>query len=578
MTSPSPLLAQHQPHSIVALGCSTAPGLGETKTSADLLQDAGRVASRLPMLPAGQQVLLVFRQDRYAFVVALLACWSRGYSVCLPPNQRGATVTELLESGTTNSGVGVLLHDTGAAGHLSVPEILAARESISPLPDFVPPSPAVRVMTSGTMGSSVAWDKTAQQLFDEIGVLVQTFGIGPGLAYAVTVPPSHLYGLLFGVLLPLTTGGAFTRNTPLLPGEIAATVEETQASVLVTVPAHLRATRSLSRGSLASLATIFSSAGPLPDETARLFIEQHHRPITEIFGSTETGGIAWRQRQLDTAWQPLRSVQIHVTDEQLLVVSSPFTNRSEGPNSSPSFTTSDRVNLLPNGRFEHLGRQDGVVKIGGQRISVPAMEECLMQHPEVEDVAVLALLDEVRGHRLLAAVCAPPQLEDSCRAILASAFELSTLPRRFLFLDRLPREANGKLMRGRLLRLFGLNDAGLALSKTLTPEVERLGNMVHAKVLVPREYIGFSGHFDQYPVMAGATQIQHVVMPVLLAARPSWASPTELKRVKFTGRIEPGDTVDIELALGDNECTFALKKGDKICSSGTLSFGGPTRA
>lgn len=575
MISRCPLLAQHQPHSVVALGCSSVPGLDETKTAGDLALDAARVASRLPVLPPDKQVLLVFRQDRYAFAVALLACWSRGFTVCLPPNQRGATVAELLETGTSR--VGVLLHDTGAAGHLAVPEVLAAREDVSPLRGFEPPSPAVRVMTSGTMGRSVAWDKTAQQLFDEVHVLATTFGVQPGQAYAVTVPPSHLYGLLFGVLLPLSTGGSFTRNTPLLPGEIAATVEQTQASVLVTVPAHLRATRSLSAGSLAPLRTIFSSAGPLPVETARVFTEQHQRPVTEIFGSTETGGIAWRNRLEDAAWQPLESVEIRVTNEQLLVVASPFTNRDDHQSHSATFTTSDRVNLLPNGRFEHLGRQDGVVKIAGQRISVPAMEECLLQLPEVEDVAVLALHDEVRGHRLLAAVCAPPHLEDSCRTLLASQFELSTLPRRFLFLDRLPREANGKLMRSRLLRLFGLNDAGSSLTKSLTPHVQRRENVVRAEVRVPTDYIGFSGHFDQYPVMAGATQIQHLVMPVLLTARPAWAFPTELKRIKFTGRIEPGDTVDVALDLGDNECTFTLKKGDKTCSSGTLCFGGPAR-
>ncbi len=570
MTAAPSLLCRHSPSTWVALGCPNTPGLTESKTCADLLLDAARVAARLPQLSPQQHVLLVFRQDRYAFTVGLLAAWSRGYTVCLPPNQRGATIGELLKQGTPDASIGVLLHDTSAAGHLSVAELLADRADVPPITSPLPPTPAARVMTSGSTGRSVAWDKTGAQLFNEVEVLAGTFGMTSGLVYAVTVPPSHLYGLLFGVLLPLATGSSFTRNTPLLPGEIAATIQDTRAQVLVSVPTHLRAARSLSESSLASLERVFSSAGPLPEETARVFTARHHKPITEIFGSTETGGIAWRHRNADDAWQPLANVAIRVNAEQLLVVSSPFTNHTS---STTEFTTSDRVQMLPNGRFEHLGRQDGVVKIGGQRLSVPAMEECLIQHPEVEDVAIIPLEDDVRGHRLLAAVCGPPHLEEACRVLLSAQFELSTLPRRFVFLDKLPREASGKLMRSRVLRLFGLDDEGTPVTKALTIQSERTANVVRSRVHLPSDYIAFSGHFDQYPVLAGATQIQYVVLPVLRTAMPEWQSPSELRRIKFTGRIEPGDTIDVELLLSEHECQFRLDKGGKPCSSGTLIFG-----
>lgn len=566
-------LSKHAPEGCVALGAPTGP-LSASRSRADLLTDVANVAVRLPQLRDGAQVLLVFRQDRYAFAVALLAVWSRGYTACLPPNQRGATVSELLTPNNRSANIGVLLHDTSAAGHFSVPELLVengAEPRGEPLSHVtLPDSVAVSVMTSGSTGQSVAWNKSASQLLGEVAVLAETFDVQAGLAYAVTVPPSHLYGLLFGVLLPLVTGGAFTRNTPLLPGEIAASVAHAKARVLVSVPTHLRAVRSLAPDSLATVSRVFSSAGPLPEETARAFTSRHQRSITEIFGSTETGGIAWRERRDGAAWRAFGPVQLAVTSEQLLVVTSPFTNTNTSQTNT--FATSDRVNLLPDGKFEHLGRHDGVVKIGGQRISVPAMEDCLMQHPEVEDVAVLALADDVRGHRLLAAVSGAPRLEESCRELLLSQFELSTLPRRFLFLDKLPREANGKLMRSRLLRLFGLDDAGLPLTKSLTIDPRVSERSVRATVCVPHDYIGYSGHFDQYAVMAGAVQLQYLVLPVLRSARPDWTSPSELRRIKFMGRIEPGDTIDIELTLGESDCQFTLKKGDKVCSAGALVF------
>jgi 3-hydroxymyristoyl/3-hydroxydecanoyl-(acyl carrier protein) dehydratase len=181
----------------------------------------------------------------------------------------------------------------------------------------------------------------------------------------------------------------------------------------------------------------------------------------------------------------------------------------------------------------------------------------------------------VRGHRLLAAISGAPGLDESCRELLLAQFEPSTLPRRFLFLDKLPREANGKLMRHRLLRLFGLDDDGASLSRALDFTVTTNEHLVLASTRVPQDYIAYSGHFDQYAVLAGAVQLQHVVMPVLRSVKPNWLHPKELRRIKFMGRIEPGDDLEIELTLRETECEFTLKKRDKVCSAGVLVFDVP---
>lgn len=576
------LLQNHGLESVVATGVDGAQNT--TKTKRCLLQDAAKVAHALPDLPEGQRLLFVFRQDRYAYAAALLGAWSRGYPVCLPPNQRGTTISALLQAGD----VGALLHDTGVSGHFSVPDILSQQLDLPPLTTVVPPEPvAASVMTSGSTGASVAWDKSASQLLLEVTELARTFALGPGLNYCVTVPPSHLYGLLFGVLLPLATGSAFSRSTPLLPGEVAAYVAAHQASALVSVPTHLRALRTLEPSQLASLQHVFSSAGPLPEETARAFVAQHQKPITEIFGSTETGGIAFRKRDQNANWMPFEPVRIGVNEAQCMFVRSPFASQPAAPNANPSlevFQTSDRVRLQPDGTFEHLGRHDGVVKVGGQRVNIPAMEECLLQHPEINDAAVVAVDDEVRGHRLFALVAGLPHLEPACRELLLTEFQPSTLPRRFLFLDRLPRESNGKLMRARVLRLFGFNDEGVALSKSVAYQASAAqpgnthGEQTTTRVLVPHDYYPFCGHFDQYPVLAGAVQIQHLVLPLVHKYRPAFVAPTHLRKVKFTERIEPGDTLEVCLTFSTDAVQFSLNKDGRVCSAGTLAFESETPA
>src|SRR5690606_25252459 len=139
------------------------------------------------------------------------------------------------------------------------------------------------------------------------------------------------------------------RHTPLLPGEIAASVSQSAAQVLVSVPTHLRAARSILPENLRTLRWVFSSAGPLDADTAQSFTQTHAKPIVEIFGSTETGGIAWRRRHEGTNWRPFDKVQLSVVHDNRLAVRSPFTNHplmaSTMNRGSDAFETADQVRL-----------------------------------------------------------------------------------------------------------------------------------------------------------------------------------------------------------------------------------------
>jgi acyl-coenzyme A synthetase/AMP-(fatty) acid ligase len=70
------------------------------------------------------------------------------------------------------------------------------------------------VFTSGSTGPMLAAPKTAASLFGEAHALARSFGIGPGDRIVGSVPPVHIYGLLFTLLLPLACGAAFARETP----------------------------------------------------------------------------------------------------------------------------------------------------------------------------------------------------------------------------------------------------------------------------------------------------------------------------------------------------------------------------
>ncbi len=566
------------------LGEPVAFGGAGAKTAGDLLRDAARVARALPEPSRGSHVLLVANADRYAMAAAWVGILARGHAVALPPNLRRESIFAVQSRPETVA----LLHDTDSGAGLRLADLLERADGGPPLAAPFVPGPGViaTVFTSGTTGPMLAAPKTAAQLYGEARALARTFGIGPGDRVVGSVPPVHIYGLLFTLLLPLVSGAAFARETPHHAESIAHCVAEGGATLLVTVPVQLRALAGLRAGSLAALRSVVSSAGPLPDPVARAFRERHGLAVREVFGSTETGGIAHRERCTEPppAWRPFEGVCVTLAEGDRLAVDSPHL---EAGLPRP-FVTGDVVELLPDGGFRHLGRADGIVKIGGRRISIEAMEEGLRRRPDVADAAVIAVPAEAgRGHQLLAAVSPADCDLAAVRLALLERFEPSTLPRRLVAVPAIPREENGKLQRARVFRLFGLDEKGRPIARALDfgeVEVARGDGAirVRAEIRLPAGWDAFEGHFEGHPVLAGALQIKELVLPVARRVFPDLGDVRALGRVKFTSRIVPEDALTISLERSDvsdgearaseRRLRFDIHRHGELCSSGQLEF------
>ena len=183
----------------------------------------------------------------------------------------------------------------------------------------------------------------------------------------------------------------------------------------------------------------------------------------EIFGSTETGGVAWRRQDGGAGgdpydWTVFDPVKVKVSEDGRLVVRSPFSFRRE-------FVMGDGVELAPDGRrFKLLGRKDRLVKIAEQRVSLPEMEERMKALDGIEDAALIALEGEKgpylgavavvgRSHPLLPA-CGSAKVVLDLRKRLMPIFPKGTVPKRYRFVDELPRNAQGKVQVAALRELF----------------------------------------------------------------------------------------------------------------------------
>ena len=430
----------------------------EPRSWRDLLADVAVLAESLPVNTAPE--VMVACADRYLCAVALLAVWSTGRLAALPPNSREETIDRLCNE----RGISLILHDGGGQGEAGVdvrPRLRGvARPALGTLPPlaFSPERTLVCVHTSGSTGAHVACGKSAAQLLGEAELLVRLWDLGPGTRVLATVPPHHLYGLLFGVLVPLMGGGSLVRATPLHAETIASQAGARQANVLVSVPAHLHALATLSPGALPPLTRIFSSGAALDPATGSAVAKLAGIPVTEVLGSSETGGIAWResggQGRGDGVWQPFPGVEVAPDHDETMRLRSPFLARADG-DAQGWYRGADRIRARPDGRFELLGRADGVVKIGGSRVAVAQIERLLREIPGVADAAVVSVdTPPPRRHELWAAVVAPGLSVAALRAALLKRLEPIAVPRRFRLVAALPREDNGKLVRARLLALF----------------------------------------------------------------------------------------------------------------------------
>lgn len=450
------LLAAGRPHDH-----PVAVHAGQIREWAELTSRVAALARVLEAPPATRWAL--FAADAWAFAVGLLGIWQAGGIAVIPPNGQPGTVKEI---GADVRGI-VTDRPEAFVGAEVIPALGEGRASPPSWRPLEPEAPRLELYTSGTSGSRRVVVKAVAHLDREVASHETRWGGGVGDGQAVaTVSHQHIYGLLFRVAWPLMAGRPFRSETLLHPAEVAAAVGEAGTAYLVSTPAHLRRLAD-STSSLARLATgcrvIFSSGGALARETVDMLARALGGAPIEVFGSTETGGVAWRQQDdaRGPAWTPFEDVRVDVVDDdRRLRVSSPWIAEA-----GRQFTMGDRAEIHADGRFMLGTRTDRVVKIGEKRLALPEMEARLHEHPFVSS-AVLVLLDQ-RGEARLAGAVVPTaegeailrrdgrrSLGTTLRRWLEPHWDRVLLPRVWRFVERLPEDAQGKTSAAALQALF----------------------------------------------------------------------------------------------------------------------------
>ena len=515
----------------------------------------------------------LYSTQSYDFSVGLFALWLSGRTPVIPPMNSPGTVRSLMEN------------VDGLLGHFPLAELILRDPDDEPS-DYthrrIDPSAELVLFTSGSSGEPKAIHKRISQIDAEIATLESLWGADLDDAIAVaTVSHQHIYGLLFKVLWPLAARRPFYTHTIRDSNAMVTLTARHHRSVWITSPAYLKRIPEHILDAIGADRdiTLFSSGGPLATPVAHRIDHHLEQPPIEVYGSTETGGIAYRQQRssdADTPWQPLPGVVIATNDEGRLLVRSPHL-----PDANWYFT-GDHATRLSGASF-HLGaRTDRIVKVEEKRISLAAIEAALINIPGVKDAAC------IMHRRRRDTICAVVALDTSgyrdlyssgrhqytrrIRERLALQFERVTVPRSWRFVDNLPTNDQGKVSAADLIALFEPN------------RVQRLPDVVGSEypteleailtLYVPKHLTYFDGHFPDTPVLPGVVQLLWVdhFARQLLGLEHGWK---EMEAVKFNRLVLPDTTVTLRLEAREDgrRLQFAYAIDGTTCSSGRLVQG-----
>ncbi len=278
--------------------------------------------------------------------------------------------------------------------------------------------------------------------------------------FVYTVNHHHIYGLLFMIMLPFFVGVPFRRKRIEFPGEFEFLDDESYS--IISVPAFLKRTNAEREGKKLSLKDpwVFTSGGAVSPELAKETTEIFGVCPIEGYGSTETGGIAYRQQSKDgLVWEPIKTAKIWADkDDGCLTIISPYITDPAG------FKTGDLVEIYGDGRFLLKGRIDSIVKIEEKRISVTEVENRLFQTGLVLDCSVVPMSG--RRQYLAAAVVlngeGKKKFEGTEKYLvnryfhdaLLQYFENVVIPKKWRFMDKIPCDIQGKKHKDEIQSLF----------------------------------------------------------------------------------------------------------------------------
>jgi fatty-acyl-CoA synthase len=355
-------------------------------------------------------------------------------------------------------------------------EALIARGDDS---DLTPPLQRGRVvlLTSGTTGTPKGAPRTPSDSLEPAAALFSKIPLKANETTMIAAPMFHSWGLAnFNLSLPL--GSTLVLRRRFDPEETLRAVAQHRASTLVLVPVMLQRIMDLGEATIArydlhALRIIALSGSVLPGDLATRAMDTLGDVLYNLYGSTE---VAWAtiatpedmRAAPGTAGRPPMGTVVKLLDADgrevrpgergrifvgNTMMFEGYTDGAKKEMLGGLMSSGDMGRFDAQGRLFVDGRDDEMIVSGGENVFPREVEDLLADHRKIEEAAVVGVLDKEFGQRLKAYVVAREGSELSERAVqeyVKKNLARYKVPREVVFLDRLPRNATGKVLKREL--------------------------------------------------------------------------------------------------------------------------------
>src|SRR4051794_33869512 len=345
--------------------------------------------------------------------------------------------------------------------------------------DHEPPEESSRfvILTSGTTGTPKGAQRAQPDTLGPLAALFSKIPLRARERTMIAAPLFHSWGFAHFVL-GLSLSSTYVLRRRFDPEETLRATQESGATALVVVPVMMQRILELPRETLEqydlpNLRVTAASGSALPGELATKWMDTFGDNLYNLYGSTE---VAWAtiatpedlRAAPGTAGRPPRGTVVRIVDAEGNEVEPGRTGRVfvgnemafEGYTGGGGKDVLD--GLLSSGDVGHFdsegrlfidGRDDEMIVSGGENVFPREVEDLLSDHQEIKEVAVIGVDDEQFGQRLKAFVVLNEGADlapDDVKSYVKSNLARYKVPRDVEFLDSLPRNATGKILKREL--------------------------------------------------------------------------------------------------------------------------------
>ena len=522
-----------------------------------------------------ESVFLIFSENIYAFMVVFFTALLAKKKVCLLNTGKYAYLTDLFTDDT------VFVSDT-AESQLNIVQLLddATHQDSTDCTILqgltISASADIHFYTSGSTGKPKIIEKRFSHLEREVQELFSCFGedISDSL-FLTSVLHYHVYGFLFYVLLPLAIRcPIFANRINYL--ETCAAFSAQHKITFISSPAFLKRMLKIPLGS-STRWTVFSSAGALDAAGSANCADVFGSEAIEIYGSTETGGIAWRKQKTNPLWRPFPCVSLSAAPDNTFTAQSPYFDGT--------VTGGDFIACTDEGLFTLLGRVDSTVKIEGRRIdlkdidakilALPACADChTIYHKTNHREQTVSFIVLKKDTPLYALSLRDEQAaQKEIQQYLSAYFDKTLAPKKISILEAIPKNAMGKIDHAQLESILNR-----AAPYHYTARPVSFGNgrySVKMDICFPKDSRFFRGHFDGFHIVPAVAQVKTAFdISKKLFSHALYIKSA--KKLKYTTMIRPDVPLLLSLDFFPNErkLSFSFSDADKAYSSGVLHLEG----